>query len=143
MCESTFPWNAKDVKQRIGHLISAVDALKRTYKSMTAEEYEKATAELAGKMSETRERILSLEIADQLVDRGTSEVRPRMFRVLSKITEVDHREFQGSYGQISWWARRHDKYPATNPVPPEVDELRLEVGLMRSWYDRVRAYKSN
>ena len=76
------------------------------------------------------------------MDYGTSEVRPKMFKMLARITENDDREFQQSYSHCSAWARRHDKSPAVNYVAPEPHELEQELTLVRSWYDRVRRYRN-
>jgi hypothetical protein len=58
------------------------------------ERYERETADWAGRLSETWERLINMEVVGKIVDRGSQEVRPRMFRVLARITENDDREFQ-------------------------------------------------
>jgi len=75
-----------------------------------------------------------------VVDKGTSEVSPKMFRMLARITEDDNKEFQASYGRCSRWLRRHDKSPDTNYVPPDIAEMESELALVRAWYERVRKY---
>lgn len=77
-----------------------------------------------------------------VVDHGTPEIRPKMFRLLARITDDDNRQFQQSYGRCSGWARRHDKSPSTNYVAPEPDELEHKLAFVRAWYDRVRRYKN-
>jgi len=81
-----------------------------------------------------------VSLFNQVVDRGTSEVRPKKFRLLARITEVDDREFQESYGRCSLWARRHDKSPEVNYVPPQISEMEQELALVKSWFERVRKY---
>jgi hypothetical protein len=58
------------------------------------ERYEREAADWAGRLSETWERLINMEVVGKIVDRGSQEVRPRMFRVLARITENDDREFQ-------------------------------------------------
>ena len=58
------------------------------------ERYERETADWARRLSETWERLINMEVVGKIVDRGSQEVRPRMFRVLARITENDDREFQ-------------------------------------------------
>lgn len=63
-----------------------------------------------------------------------------MFRLFSRITEQDDRDFQASYGRCSRWARRHDKSVALNYVAPTVDEMEGELDFVQTWFDRVRKY---
>ena len=88
------------------------------------------------------ERAINLEIVYSVVDPSTSEVRPKMFKVLARITDGDDREFQQSYGRCSAWARRHDKSPVTNYVAPEPDELAHELAVVKAWFERVRKYRN-
>jgi hypothetical protein len=65
-----------------------------------------------------------------------------MFKVIARITDVDDREFQDSYGRCSQWARRHDKSRATNYVAPEPEDLEQELMFVRAWFDRVKKYRN-
>jgi hypothetical protein len=65
-----------------------------------------------------------------------------MVKVLARFSEEDHREFEGSYGRASQWAKRHDKSAAVNYVAPDVDTLDEELRLLESWFKRVKAYKT-
>ncbi|MFP3360274.1 hypothetical protein R0K17_23450, partial [Planococcus sp. SIMBA_143] len=53
-----YPGKAKDAKQRIGDLQADLDRLKKNQADMNADDYERATCEWAGKLSETWERIV-------------------------------------------------------------------------------------
>ncbi len=143
MCRDLHPWKAKDARARLGQLEVDLQRIKKERAGWDAATYEREVAEWAGKLSEAWERMISMDIANQLVDRGTSEVRPRMFRVSAKITEQDDKEFQASYGRCSKWLRQHDKSTDTNYVVPAVDELEAEVTLVRAWHDRIRKYSSD
>lgn len=140
VCLDEHPWKARDVKARLGKLTELLSQIKAKRANWDEATYEKEAAGWAGMLSETWERMISMEIVNQVVDRGTSEVRPRMFRVLARITEEDDREFQESYGRCSQWARRHDKSPEVNYVAPDIQEMVDELKLVRSWVDRVRHY---
>lgn len=94
---------------------------------------------MAGILSESWERIISMDIANQLVNKGTSEVRPRMFRVLAKISERDDEGSRRAMGGVKW-LRCRDKSTDTNYVAPEADELETELLLFRAWHDRIRKY---
>ena len=142
VCRDQHPWKVKDVRSRLGQLETQLARIKREHAQWDAETYEKETADWAGKLSETWERMIHLEIVNQVVDRSTSEVRPKMFRMLARITEADDREFQESYGRCSLWARRHDKCPEVSYVPPEIAEMEAELGRIRTWFDRIRKYSS-
>lgn len=134
------PWKARDAGTRLDHLVSELARIKRERGDWDTQKYESEVADWAGKMSETWERIVSLDIINRVVDRGTLEIRPRLFRLLADITHEDDEEFQQSYGRCSQWARRHDKSPETNYVAPEISALESELSLIRTWHDRVRKY---
>jgi energy-coupling factor transporter ATP-binding protein EcfA2 len=136
------PWKAKDVGRRLNELEQYLAMLKKERPNWTQDDYEKECAEWAGKLSETWERLINLEIVYPLVDPGTSHVQPKMFKVLARITETDNQEFQQSYERCSAWVRRHDKSQATNYVAPEPDELDKELAFVRGWFDRVKKYRS-
>ena len=140
ICVEQHPWKARDARARLGKLTEVLGQIKRDRGSWDAAMYEKEAAGWAGMLSETWERMISMEIVNQVVDRGTSEVRPRKFRLLARITEDDDREFQESYARCSRWARRHDKSPELNYVAPEIHEMEEELILVRGWYERVRHY---
>jgi len=135
------PWKAKDVDARFHELERQLTRLKRERPNWGQEEYERECSAWAGLLSETWERLVNLEIIWQVVDPATSEVRPRMFKVLSRITADDNKEFQESYSRCSQWARRHDKSPETNYVAPEPAEIQDELGLIRAWHARIKKYR--
>jgi energy-coupling factor transporter ATP-binding protein EcfA2 len=142
VCLPNHPWKARDVGQRLQLLAEELARIRRERTGWDQEAYERETAEWAGKMSETWERMINLEVVGQVVDRGTQEVRPRMFRLLAKITEDDDREFQAGYARCSRWARRHDKSIELNYVPPTVEEMESELQNVRAWWNRVKSYKN-
>ena len=142
MCRDQHPWKVKDVRSRLGQLETQLARIKRERAQWDAETYEKETADWAGSLSETWERMIHLEIVNQVVDRSTSEVRPKMFRMLARITEADDHEFQESYGRCSLWARRHDKCPEASYVPPEPAEMETELQRIRTWFDRIKKYSN-
>lgn len=141
ICRPAHPWKAKDVGQRLQQLEEDVARIRRETNNWDQQMYERETAEWAGKLSETWERMINLEVVGQVVDRGTQEVRPKMFRLLAQISQEDDREFQASYAQCSRWVRRHDKSLEVNYVPPTVEEMVAALKSARAWYERVRKYR--
>lgn len=141
MCIDAHPWNAKDAAARLDWLTGDLARLRRESNEWDRATYEQQTALWAGALSETWERIVSMEIANQLVDRSKLEVRPTMMKVVARITEQDEKEFQESYARCSKWLKRHDKDQALNYVAPTLDELEVELDLVKAWFARVRKYK--
>lgn len=137
-----FPWKAKDAKKRLGDLRAELDRIKKAQASTTGDEYERQTCDWAGRLSETWERIVRSEVAYKLVDRSTTEVRPKMFRIAAKITEADDADFQAGYGEASEWARRHDKSEEFNYVAPTVDDMEVELRRIVEWHARVGKYSN-
>lgn len=143
VCADKHPWKAKDVKARIGVLEHDLAEIKRQRNSWDQEQYEDHCAEWGGKLSEAWERAVNLEIVNEVVDRGTSQVRPRMFRIFAAITQQDDDDFQAGYGRCSEWARRHDKAPDINYVAPEPDEMEAELQRFRDWLGRIKGYRAS
>jgi hypothetical protein len=141
ICVDKFPWKAKDVGARISELEGLVAQIKRDRNSLNEEEYEERCASWAGKLSEAWERAINIEIVNEVVDRGTSQVRPLKFRILAAISRDDDSDFQAGYEQCSTWVRRHDKDPGVNFVAPEPDQLEAELNRFRSWFNRIKSYR--
>ena len=140
VCLESHPWKTRDVKARLGTLKADLSRIQREMTGWQQEELEKEAADWAGKLSETWERMLSVEVAGRLVDRTTLEVRPRMLRLLARLTPEDDKEFQESYARVSRWARRHDKSPEFNYVAPEIGEMEAELALVLAWFGRIKLY---
>ena len=143
VCRESHPWKTRDVNARLGRLEADLARIRRDMTGWQQEELEKETADWAGRLSETWERMLSVEVVGRVVDRNTLEVRPRMLKLLARLTPDDNKEFQESYARVSRWARRHDKSLEVNYVAPSVDELAAELALVRSWFDRIKGYAND
>jgi energy-coupling factor transporter ATP-binding protein EcfA2 len=136
----THPWKAKDAKRRIGDLRQDLAKLGKEEPALTPDEYENRVKLWAGSLSETWERIVRNDIVGKVVDRGTTEVRPKMVKLLAQITPADNIEFQSAYSQVSKWAPRHDKSEEVNFVAPTIPEMEVELERVDSWYKRINGY---
>lgn len=135
-----YPWKAKDADKRIGDLKTDLDRLKKDRASMSPEEYSDATAKWAGRLSQTWERLVRSEVVNKVVDRGTTEVKPKMFRLLAEITAEDNDDFQQGYAASSRWAERHDPSEEIGYMPPEPDEIEQEYERIKAWRVRLKKY---
>ncbi|MCC6266330.1 MAG: AAA family ATPase [Dehalococcoidia bacterium] len=140
-CTTKHPWKVKDVPARLDELRQALGRIRTECSTWDDQQYEEAAAVWAGNLSETWERIFSQEIVGPVLADGGLEVRPLMVKVLARFSDEDHREFDGSYGRTSQWAKRHDKNAAVNYVAPDVDRLDQELALVDTWFKRVKGYK--
>jgi hypothetical protein len=141
-CVTTHPWKAKDVPARLEELRQELGRMRRECSTWEDKQFEDAVAVWAGNLSETWERIFSQEVVGQVLAEGGLEVRPKMVKVLARFSDQDHQEFDGSYGRVSQWAKRHDKSVAVNYVAPDIDKLDEELRLVESWFKRVKGYKA-
>jgi energy-coupling factor transporter ATP-binding protein EcfA2 len=135
------PWNVKDVDARFDYLLKDLARLRRERCGWTQSQYEEQSGEWAGKLSQLWERMISMEIVNQVVDRSTTQVQPKMFRLFARITDADDEELQASYENCSFWATRHDKNPERNYVAPTIDELEGELAGAKAWFKRVKQYR--
>ncbi|MCC6526979.1 MAG: hypothetical protein IT373_30310 [Polyangiaceae bacterium] len=142
VCRGRYPWKARDVPERLKGLAADLKNLRSELPTLDQDAYETRTSDWGGRLSETWERILAVEVVGQVFDFGMQEAHPRMFRLLAKITDADDTDFQASYGRCSQWARRHDKSLAVNYVPPTIDEMTAELTRVDGWFHRVRKYKN-
>ena len=141
-CTMKHPWKAKDVRTRLDDLRKELGRIRTECTAWDEKHYDEGVGAWAGNLSETWERIFSQEIVGPVLAEGGLEVRPMMVKVLARFSDEDHREFEGSYGRISQWAKRHDKSGAVNYVAPEIDKLDEELRLVESWFKRVKEYKA-
>lgn len=141
ICLDEHPWKAKSAKGRLAALGVDLQRLKRDAATLVPQDYETRLADWAGRLSETWERIVKEEISDQLFEPSRFEVRPKMMKVLAKLSAKDVKEFDESYAKISRWARRHDKARGLNYVVPDMSELEAELKLVRDWFTQLRKYR--
>lgn len=135
------PWSVKDVRSRIDWLNAELGRLRKERGQLNSDEYTQRAQAWGGRLSQAWERAVNLDVVNELVDRGTNEVRPRMFRMLVGITEQDDNDYQSGYAKASEWAPRHDQAPETNFIAPEPDELEVELDRFKAWVDRIKGYK--
>lgn len=136
-----FPWRVKNVAERVGTLEADVARTKKARPDMTDEVYEQWLGEWAGRLSQTWERAVHLDLVDPMISRATNEVSPSMIKVMWRFSEEDFREFRRGYSLTGEWAARHDRAPELNSEAPTIDELEDEVRRLRTWSERVRKYK--
>ncbi len=141
-CMTTHPWKAKDVPARLDELRQELGRMRRECSTWDDKQFEDAVAVWAGNLSETWERIFSQEVVGPVLAEGGLEVRPKMVKILARFSDQDHQEFDGSYGRVSQWAKRHDKSAAVNYVAPDLDTLEEELRVVESWFKRVKGYKA-
>jgi len=141
-CTTRHPWKVKDVPARLAELRQQLNRIRQDSSAWDENQYEEAVAGWAGNLSETWERIFSQEIVGPVLAEGGLEVRPLMVKVLARFCDQDHHEFDGSYGRVSQWAKRHDKSAAVNYVAPDIKTLHEELRLVESWFKRVKGYKA-
>lgn len=142
VCSTKHPWKAKDVLARIDELRQELSRIRKESSTWDEKQYEDVVAAWGGNLSETWERIFSQEIVGPVLAEGGLEVRPMMVKVLARFSDNDYREFEGSYGRVSQWAKRHDKSAIVNYVSPDIDTLEQELCLVDGWFRRVKAYKA-
>lgn len=138
-----FPWKARDVKQRIGDLSRDLARIKKQRDTLSGDEYERLTSEWAGRLSETWERLIRSEVIYCVVDRSTTEVKPKLVRILAQISDDDYQDFDASYSAVSTWARRHDKSEEFSYVAPDPEEMEYELNRLAEWYARIKGYANN
>lgn len=140
ICNDTFPWKVKDLKARLDSLGADLARIKKDRPNLTDTEYEERVAAWAGRLSEAWEDCVTSHVVDEVFDRGKSQVRPKMFRLLVKIVEKDNLDFQDGYQHTSDWTTRHIKMADINYAAPPVDELEQELARIVEWEKRVRTY---
>jgi hypothetical protein len=134
------PWNVKDIPARIDWLGAELARLRRERDQLDSDEYTRRAQEWGGRLSQAWERAVNLNVVNELVDRGTNEVRPLKFRMLVGITEQDNVDYQSGYAKASEWAPRHDQAPEVNFIAPEPDELEAELTRFKNWVERIKRY---
>lgn len=137
------PWTAQDAAQRVDTLRQEVASLRRDEEGMSDQDYQRATEEIAGHMSQTWERIISQMLAEPLVDYRALEVRVGKLRVIGRVSIDDVKTYDDSYSRISAWASRHDPHPELNYTPPSVEKLSAEIDVLDTWLKSVKKYQSS
>ena len=141
-CSTKHPWTTKDVPARLDELRRKLARIKKEDATSDHKTYEDAVAVWGGDLSETWERIFSQEIIGPILPEGGLEFRPMMVKIMARFSGVDHAEFEASYRRVSRWVKRHDKSVLLNYVAPDVADLAEELGIVSTWFKRVKGYKA-
>jgi energy-coupling factor transporter ATP-binding protein EcfA2 len=134
------PWSVKDIPARLDWLSAELTRLRNQRDQLDSDKYTRRAQEWGGRLSQAWERAINLNVVNELVDRGTSEVRPLKFRMLVGITAQDNTDYQSGYAKASEWAPRHDQAPEVNFIAPEPDELEVELTRFKNWVERIKGY---
>lgn len=137
------PWKAKIPAKRFDDLGRELARINRERGNWTQDQLLRETSLWAGDLSETYERAIRTYVAFTLADRATAEVRPKMFRMVARITDQDNKDFQEGYEIVSEWAKRHDKSEDVNFTPPSTAQMQTEFDRARSWFGRIKSYQQN
>lgn len=141
LTSNNHPWSVKDIPSRLQELKEGLARLRKERAQQDSEEYARRAQDWGGRLSQVWERAVNLDIVNELVDRGTNEVKPMKFRMLVGITQEDDTDFQSGYAKASEWAVRHDQAPETNFIAPDPDEMNAELDRFEAWFARIKRYK--
>ena len=136
--EEAHPWNVKSVEMRLKDLQGILDVLQNSDSTLLPSEQEREFVDWAGKLSETLERILRVDLVGTVVNSETTEVQPNMLRIFRGFSEKLEEEYQTLYHLVSYWARRHDVAPERGPMTPELADLQEALSRARKWRKDVK-----
>lgn len=137
-----FPWQAQSVGERIELLRKELRDIKDRRNQIDDFEYSSEIGLFAGKLSTALERSISQNIVNQLMDRGSNEIHPRMIRILPQFTREDAIEFDRIYSLVSGWATRHDNSAEENYSPPDINSVESAFEAFAVWDRRIRKYRN-
>lgn len=136
--EEAHPWNVKSVEMRLKDLQGILDVLQNSDSTLLPSEQEREFVDWAGKLSETLERSLRVDLVGTVVSSETTEVQPNMLRIFRGFSEKLEEEYQTLYHLVSYWARRHDVAPERGPMTPELADLKEALSRARKWRKDVK-----
>jgi len=135
------PWKARIPLKRFDDLAQELARINREKGNWTQDQLLQETSLWAGRLSETYERAIRTHVAFALADRATTEVSPKMFRMVARITPQDNSDLQEGYGIVSEWATRHDNSEDVNFTPPSTAQMQAELDRAKAWFKQIKSYE--
>lgn len=142
VCREELPWLAMRVKDKIGFLKNAWQAVDKKHRNGEQDAYEREAKELYGLLREAWERAVEEVLLGGIVERFRPSVETQRLASLSDITDEDCRAVKEGMTKSSAWLTGHDHAAAARAPVPAADELKKDIEALETWVKGINVRRS-
>ncbi|NIJ74261.1 MULTISPECIES: AAA family ATPase [unclassified Xanthomonas] len=139
VCREELPWLAMRVKDKIGFLKNAWQAVDKKHRNGEQDAYEREAKELYGLLREAWERAVEEVLLGGIVERFRPSVETQRLAPLSDITDDDCKTVKEGMTKSSAWLTGHDHAAAARSPVPAPDELKKDIETLETWVKGINA----
>ena len=142
VCREELPWLAMRVKDKIGFLKNAWQAVDKKHRNGEQDAYEREAKELYGLLREAWERAVEEVLLGGIVERFRPSVETQRLAPLSDITDEDCKTVKEGMTKSSAWLTGHDHAAAARAPVPAPDELKKDIEALETWVKGINVRRS-
>jgi energy-coupling factor transporter ATP-binding protein EcfA2 len=142
VCREELPWLAMRVKDKIGFLKNAWQAVDKKHRNGEQDAYEREAKELYGLLREAWERAVEEVLLGGIVERFRPSVETQRLAPLSDITDEDCKAVKEGMTKSSAWLTGHDHAAAARAPVPAPDELKKDIEALETWVKGINVRRS-
>jgi len=132
------PWDALNVKRRIGALNSYHQKLDKIERTDTEEAYLESVKPFYGKLRETWERLVEEILLNMSVQRFGREIQTQRLKKVIDITEDDYNIIEANMSKCSTYFHGHDSAGALIESYPDADEVKSDIEVLDNYVKELR-----
>lgn len=132
------PFRAMKVKDRIGYLKSAHQAVDKLHRDNKPQECEQATIRAYALLRQAWERGVEEVLLNDVVERMRNSIQTQKAVKLSDITQKDCEDLEAGMTKCSKWEGGHDHATAENAPLPSPDDLKKDIEALETWVAAIR-----
>lgn len=132
------PWDALNVKRRIGILKNYHQNLDKIERTETEEMYRNSVKPFYGKLRETWERLVEEILLNMSVQRFGREIQTQRLKKVIDITEEDYDIIDGNMKKCSTFFDGHDSAGALIENYPDAEEVKVDIEILENYVKKLR-----
>ncbi len=136
ICTDHMPWDAANVKERIGLLKEECGGLKIVYKKGSQTEYKLKAILLYGHIRETWERLVEELLLNGIVYRFARDIQTKRLKRLTDIQDGDYKIVDNAMKKCSVFL--HDKSPDLNEDIPDPSEIMSDIDELEKYSKELK-----
>jgi len=142
VCREELPWLAMRVKDKIGFLKNAWQAVDKKHRNGEQDAYEREAKELYGLLREAWERAVEEVLLGGIVERFRPSVETQRLATLSDVNDEDCKAVKEGMTKSSAWLTGHDHAAAARAPVPAADELKKDIEALETWVRGINVRRS-
>ncbi|GAB4249844.1 MAG: AAA family ATPase [Vicingaceae bacterium] len=132
------PWDALNVKKRIGFLKNELQRLDKISRNETEEKYKDEVKIFYGKLRETWERVVEELILNNTVTRFGRAIQTQRLKKVVDLTEDDYKIIDENMSKASIYFTGHDTAGELIEEYPNIDEVHNDMNILDNYVKDLR-----